>query len=81
MEKKVVTFNNGVEFFKRTLDKDLYPDLAKYVDENDNCLLANVYGVLDHPKLGYQSWVRTSIVIKINSDSSFETLNTIYKPS
>jgi hypothetical protein len=35
--------------------------------------------VIDHPRLG-QSDVRTSAVIKINEDGSFETRNSIYQP-
>ena len=40
--------------------------------------VASVYA-LDHPRLG-RGTVRTSAVLKINEDGSFETLNTIYTP-
>lgn len=37
--------------------------------------------VLDHPKLGAVSNVRTSVIVKpIDSEGRFETLNTIYEP-
>jgi hypothetical protein len=75
--KNVVTFTNGVDFYKYPYTSD---DYSKYADELGEITIAVVYGVLDHPKLGYQRSVRTSIVVKTNDDGSFETLNTIYKP-
>jgi hypothetical protein len=76
--KNVVTFTNGVHFYKQPYTSD---DYKKYADELGDITLARVWGVLDHPILGYQESVTTSIVVKINDNGSFETLNTIYKPS
>ena len=39
-----------------------------------------VYGVQDHPKLGWQSYVITSVIEHVFSDGKFETRNTIYEP-
>jgi hypothetical protein len=79
--KSVVTFYSDVEFLKYPIDLDYYSELKEYADELGNVTVARVYGVVDHPKLGYQHSLRTSIVVKINDDGSFETLNTIYKPA
>lgn len=38
---------------------------------------ASVFAI-NHPKLG-RTWVRTSKVLEIFDDGSFETMNTIYK--
>lgn len=35
---------------------------------------------IDHPLRSNKSIVRTSVIVKINDDGSFETLNTIYQP-
>ena len=35
---------------------------------------------LDHPVWG-EEYVRTSRILKLNEDGSFETLNTLYVPS
>ena len=38
-----------------------------------------LYGVKDHPRLGYQRWVITSPVIAVSDGGrTIETLNTIY---
>jgi len=38
-----------------------------------------LYGVKDHPRLGYQRWVITSPVIDVRDDGkTIETMNTIY---
>ena len=38
-----------------------------------------LYGVKDHPRLGYQRWVITSPVIAVrDSGRTIETMNTIY---
>lgn len=42
--------------------------------------VATVRGKIQHPVLGRESVVYTSIVVKKNDDGGFETLNTIYKP-
>jgi len=66
MTKPTVTFIPPAEFHEYTRD------------DNEKVILANVY-TLNHPRLGSQN-VRTSIVLKVNEDESFETLNTIYVP-
>jgi len=67
MTKPIVHFIDPAEFhacYDNILEREL--------------ILANVY-TLDHPRLGARN-VRTSIVININEDGSFETLNTYYVP-
>lgn len=40
---------------------------------------ATITKVIDHPRLGAQPWVRTSVVKRVNKDlTRIETLNTIY---
>ena len=40
---------------------------------------ADLYGVKDHPRLGYQRWVITSPVIAVRDGGrTIETMNTIY---
>lgn len=40
---------------------------------------ADLYGVKDHPRLGYERWVITSPVIAVrDSGRTIETMNTIY---
>lgn len=40
---------------------------------------ANIEGVLNHPKLGYQRTVRTSLLVTLpDEQGNFETLNTKY---
>ena len=42
-------------------------------------LSADLYGVKDHPRLGYERWVITSPVIAVrDSGRTIETMNTIY---
>lgn len=39
----------------------------------------HMYGVKDHPRLGYQHWVITSPVIAVRDGGrTIETMNTIY---
>lgn len=42
-------------------------------------LSADLYGVKDHPRLGYERWVITSTVIAVRDGGrTIETMNTIY---
>jgi hypothetical protein len=52
---------------------------AEIMGTNEIIKLASVWA-LDHPRLS-EGLVRTSIVLNINDDGSFETLNTLYVPS
>jgi hypothetical protein len=48
-----------------------------YLNNDESYIRARVF-CLDHPELGCQT-INTSIVISINDDGCFETLNTFYK--
>lgn len=67
---------------KRSDEKPIvhFDGQALFYDYGDNpeWPVADVFAV-DHPILGMQR-VRTSIVLKVNDDGSFETLNTRYVP-
>lgn len=77
--KPVVEYINNAHFIKRTLtEPEIIARYKEYLGEDNSYEMASVYA-MNHPRLG-QGLVRTSIVIKKNSDGSFETLNTIYKP-
>lgn len=77
--KPVVEFINKPVFVKRTLtDPAMIHNSRQFLDETNSYEHAKVY-TMNHPVWG-EEFVRTSIVIKKNSDGSFETLNTIYKP-
>lgn len=77
--KPVVEYINNAHFLKRTLtEPEIVARYKKYLGEDNSYEIAGVYA-MNHPRLG-QGPVTTSIVIKKNSDGSFETLNTIYKP-
>jgi len=48
---------------------------------NKDIILGLLPEVLDHPLLGYEFDVRTSnVIVPIDSEGRFETLNTIYEP-
>jgi len=66
MTKPTVHFIAPADFFVHTYDND------------EEIELAYVYAI-DHPKLGATN-VRTSMILNLNEDGSFETLNTIYVP-
>jgi hypothetical protein len=66
--KPVVHFQGNVDFYQVPL-----------IDTGETCEVAYLFA-LDHPRLGCRP-VRTSRVLKMNDDGSFETLNTIYKPA
>lgn len=66
--KPIVHFQGNVDFYEVPL-----------IDTDETCEVAFL-AALDHPTLG-QRLVRTSRVLKKNDDGSFETLNTIYKPT
>ena len=77
--KPVVEYVNNARFLKRTLtEPEIIARYKKYLGKDNSYEIAGVYA-MNHPRLG-QGPVTTSIVIKKNSDGSFETLNTIYKP-
>jgi hypothetical protein len=77
MYKKTVHYAGPVQLFKVNWDNYNAPDLEPYTDENKQLTLARIYEVLDHPRLGYQPHVRTSVVVNVDDDI-VETLNTIY---
>lgn len=57
---------------------------AKLIGAGNGKVQAHIYDVIDHPMLGSQEWVTTSLVQEHNSiagrDPTYiETLNTIYK--
>jgi len=66
MTKPIVRFIAPADFFVHTYDND------------EEVEMAFVYAV-DHPRLGSAN-IRTSMIINLNDDGSFETLNTIYVP-
>lgn len=39
-----------------------------------------IFGVQDHPRLGYQGYVITTKIEHVFDNGKFETLNTIYEP-
>jgi hypothetical protein len=66
--KPIVHFTNG----------------ATIVGAGNGRLQAHVYGVEDHPLLGAEAWVTTSLVQEVTKDADdniimIETQNTIYK--
>ena len=68
MIKPVVSFTGNVEI-RRAIDPR---------DEKE-FRYAVITDVLDHPRLGAQDWVRTSVIVDVNEDNTrIETLNTIY---
>jgi hypothetical protein len=77
MPKKVVHYQGPFQLFKVDWNKQWEPDLEQYTDENKQLTLARVYEVLDHPRLGYQPHVRTSVVVNVDGNT-IETLNTLY---
>jgi hypothetical protein len=85
MHKKIVHYNGDVIFsFKEGvpswLDESTYPDWEDYITPDNNVISATVYGVMDHPRLGRQDYIFTSLVKVTNHTyDEFETLNTIYK--
>lgn len=57
--------------------------IVRFVPHPNNIIVLGVAAfveALDHPKLGHRT-VRTSRVVKLNPDGSFETLNTLYVPA
>lgn len=67
--KVVVNFTGDVEFHKL-----FNTETGKQVE------VATVFGVLDHPRLGFQHVVYTSeVVLKCEDEKSFETVNTFYR--
>ena len=54
------------------------PEFFHYDFYEEPTTIAKVYA-LDHPRLG-KGVIRTSRLVKSNTDGSFETLNTIYAP-
>jgi hypothetical protein len=77
MPKKIVHYAGPVQLFRVNWDNYNEPDLEPYTDENKQLTLARIYEVLDHPRLGYQPHVRTSVVVNVDGDT-IETLNTLY---
>ena len=68
MIKPVVSFTGNVQ-------------VRRAVDPRDETEFryAVITDVLDHPRLGAQDWVRTSVIVDVNEDNTrIETLNTIY---
>ena len=41
---------------------------------------AQIFGVQDHPRLGFERVVFTTKVVAVRENGEFETRNTIYKP-
>lgn len=69
MNKPIVHFRDGPEY--RTLHN---------TETGQQVEVAIVYGVPDHPRLGYQRMIHTSEVLtKCEDGLSFETRNTVYK--
>lgn len=57
--------------------------IVRFVPHPENLIvlgLAALVEALDHPHIG-KDLVRTSRVVKLNPDGSFETLNTMYVPA
>jgi hypothetical protein len=75
---KPVVYFEGVPVFQ-AVDVSLYGDeYAAYMDKDGCAKRAVVFGI-DHPKIG-TGVIRTSVVINIFNDGSFETMNTVYVP-
>ena len=55
---------------------------VKFISAGDPAVVGqqvHLYGVKDHPRLGYQLWVITSPVIAVRDRGrTIETMNTIY---
>lgn len=78
--KPVVTFTGDAFFIKEYAATERYQEKYKeYIDEEGYLTVASVYAI-NHPVLG-QTYVYTSVVVVVNDDGSFETLNTLYKPA
>jgi uncharacterized protein with NRDE domain len=80
VSKEVVHYFRHYELHTVELLPGCDDDLLKYANEYGEVLIARIYGVMDHPRLGAQYSVRTSVVVKVEEDGTIETLNTIYKP-
>lgn len=78
--KPIVTFTGDAFFIKKYAVTEHYQEKYKeYIDEEGCLTVASVYAI-NHPVLG-QTYVYTSVVVVVNDDGSFETLNTLYKPA
>jgi len=76
--KKRVNYTGHVVFHENVIPEDLESEYAEYMNIYGTVTTATVYGVTDHPRLGRQRRVHTSIVVNIINENAFETLNTIY---
>jgi hypothetical protein len=81
MSKPVVEFEGSYDFYKVPLfdPQGIY---KQYANEEGMVTVARIYQAMNHPILGYEPMIRTSIVIntEIQGDSILiETLNSIYK--
>jgi hypothetical protein len=85
MSKKIVHYNGDVIFTTKDiipswLNAEEYSDWNEYINQDNEVMVATVYGVMDHPRLGRQNHVFTSLVKVANHTyDEFETLNTIYR--
>jgi len=77
-EKSVVYYAGKYEIFKH---KPLSEDLSEYADEDGFLRMAYIFYVIDHPILGNQHYIRSSVIVNLEEETGIiETLNTMYVP-
>jgi hypothetical protein len=77
--KPTVQYKGEPVFYSVQLTPSQLETYGVYADEDGFVEYARVYG-LDHPIFGEDN-LRTSVVLVKHDDGSFETMNTIYRPT